>query len=308
MANGWQEIQDLQNQDATFTSDSTDTTLARKVKPLTFIRSEYAEAKGVTIDKTYAAGSGNVVQTGAPITIRVDLKNSSGKFLKNVIYLEQPDPIVHVGDSLTYTLTARGTTVQKTAKELMDGDFTYGIDGLFLAPDETVTLTYSGIANPVELGKIDVGVFEQDDAYGDIALNPNKVCGATYILWKSIATRTYAKTDKTFQSDAVPPVDPDKIQSISDEIKTYTDQIQVLNKELEKATAARRDAIMKEIQDIMAKIDKLSAQLKQGLPDMQEDADGNGIPDNQELPGDMSTILSEEGIQSLSNTVDDVVK
>lgn len=77
IANGWQEIQDLQNQDVTFTSEGIDTTLVQKAKPLTFIRSEYAEAKGVTIDKTYAAGSGNVVQTGAPITIRVDIKNTS---------------------------------------------------------------------------------------------------------------------------------------------------------------------------------------------------------------------------------------
>lgn len=190
----------------------------------------------------------------------------------------------------------------------MDGDFTHGIDGLFLAPNETVTLTYSGVANPVELGKIDVGVLEQDDVYGDMALNPNKVCGATYILWKSTAARAYSKTDKTFQSEATPPVDPSKIQSISDEIKKYTDQIQVLNKELESANALRRAIIMKEIQEIMAKIDQLSAKLKQGMPDMQEDADKNGIPDNQELPGDMATLLSEEGIQSLSNTIDDVVK
>jgi hypothetical protein len=41
---------------------------------------------------------------------------------------------------------------------------------------------------------------------------------------------------------------------------------------------------------------------------MYEDSDANGIPDNQEVPDNNASLLSEEGIQALSNTVDDVVK
>jgi hypothetical protein len=41
---------------------------------------------------------------------------------------------------------------------------------------------------------------------------------------------------------------------------------------------------------------------------MFDDADGNGIPDNQEVPGSDSSILSEAGIDALNGTIDNVVK
>jgi hypothetical protein len=96
IASGWQDISDLQNQDTTFTPTDSETIQKREAKPLTFIRSEYSPAKGITIEKTYVSGTGNIVETGVPITVQVNIKNTSGKALKNIIYLEQPDPIVYI--------------------------------------------------------------------------------------------------------------------------------------------------------------------------------------------------------------------
>jgi hypothetical protein len=58
----------------------------------------------------------------------------------------------------------------------------------------------------------------------------------------------------------------------------------------------------------MSEINRLTAELKEGMPNMFEDADGNGIPDSQEIPNGDASILSEEGINALGNSIDDVVK
>lgn len=112
IASGWQDIDTFQNQDTTFTPDATETVASRNTKPLTFIRSEYSPAKGIAIEKTYASGTGNIVETGVPITVTVEIKNTSGKTLSNVIYLEEPDPIVHLNDGLHYSFTNAGKTIE----------------------------------------------------------------------------------------------------------------------------------------------------------------------------------------------------
>jgi len=151
IASGYQDIMDLQNQDTSFTPPSDELLPAKNAKPLTFIRSEYSTAKGVLIEKVYSAGAGNVVETKAPINVTVTIKNISGKLIKDAVYLEEPDPIISLPEGLKYTMQANGKTTQGLARVLEDGEYTYGFDGLTLAPESPVTITYAGVANPVDI-------------------------------------------------------------------------------------------------------------------------------------------------------------
>lgn len=222
--------------------------------------------------------------------MKVQIKNTSGQYLHDAVYLEEPDPIISLPEGLKYTLEIAGKKTDAVAESLTDGDYSYAINNLSLAPGTTATITYTGLANPVDIGRINVGTLESDDAYGDIALNPSKICGATYILWKSTAKETYSKINKTFTSSATSPVNT----TDTDKLKEYTD-------ELATATEPRRTVLIGLIRD-------LSSKIQGSMPSMFEDSDGNGIPDSQEMPDGDASILSEQGMTSLSNSVDDVVK
>jgi hypothetical protein len=156
IATGWQDIEDAQNQDVNFTPNTDESILSRNAKPLTFIRSEYSTAKDIKIEKIYTSGTGNIVETGMPITVTVEIKNTSNKSLKDVVYLEEPDPIVHLDDGLHYSMMNGGKKTDGLARELLDGDYTYGIDNFSLAAGSTAVITYTGAANPVDIGRINV--------------------------------------------------------------------------------------------------------------------------------------------------------
>lgn len=71
-----------------------------------------------------------------------------------------------------------------------------------------MTIAYKGKANPVDLGKIMVGLFDPSDQYGDVALNPTRVCGAKFFMWMSTAARSYKKITKIFEDNSPSPLDP----------------------------------------------------------------------------------------------------
>lgn len=52
--------------------------------------------------------------------------------------------------------------------------------------------------NSISFGKFKVGILETDDAYGDVSMNANAICGEEEIMWKSIqpAPRSYEKIKK----------------------------------------------------------------------------------------------------------------
>ena len=146
----------------------------------------------------------------------------------------------------------------------------------------------------MDLGKIHVGMLESGDIYGDIALNPTRVCGASYLVWRANSPRIYKRYTKIFQDNSTAPVDTNTINKITE-----------LSSQMAEACKDPNSSICA---NLKAQIDSLSTQFKSTAGDMDQDSNNNGIPDNEEILGGSSLSLSPQNMQALSNQMDDIVK
>lgn len=105
----------------------------------------------------------------------------------------------------TSTNTARPSTLNPkniigsgSLKELTDGEFDYQFETYKIPAGESIIIQYGLTTNAVSVGKFHVGLLESDDAYGDVSMNANAICGDQEILWKTIppVPRTYTRTLK----------------------------------------------------------------------------------------------------------------
>lgn len=182
----------------------------------TFVRSPFAEGKGLKVEKTYkilSSSPRDTMQTGDKIRVEIALTNTSTKAFRDAVYLDSNDRKIFLEDqSGIYTMVRNGgAEEQHPLKYLTAGDFDYGFDFASIAPGETIKIQYLMTAIPAAFGVMGVGLLEKgeagDDIYGDISLSPNNICGGDLMMWRSVEPylRSYQKGSKTFVDNSVLP-------------------------------------------------------------------------------------------------------
>jgi len=203
-----------------------------------FIRSPFAEGKGLKVEKTYRLLSDagrDTIHTGDKIRVEIILTNNSPKAFQDAVYLDSNDRAIFQEEQEgIYTIIRKdGEEEQKPLRYLTQGDFDYGFDLATIAPMEVVQIRYIVTATPVAFGKMGVGLLEKgeagDDIYGDISLAPNNMCGGELMMWRSLesAVRTYEKGTKKFVDNSVLPEELAKNAIDEDEngIPDYIDEL-----------------------------------------------------------------------------------
>lgn len=143
------------------TDFSTLDTSARDFKR-TYIRSPYAEAKGLKVEKRYKDLNGGMLQSGDRIEITLDLTNTTPSSMSKGVYLDSNDEhIFRADEGSTYHITKTGTGVSLPMVPLQSGDYDNAFELGTLAAGQRVEIVYTVIAMPVAYGKIYVGLLEK---------------------------------------------------------------------------------------------------------------------------------------------------
>lgn len=182
----------------------------------TFIRSPFAEGKGLKVEKSYkiiTSQARDTMQMGDKIRVEIVLTNTTNKAFRDAVYLDSNDRKLFFPEQsgIYTTVSNSGTEQQHPLKYLTAGEFDYGFDFVTIAPGEVIRIQYLVTATPTAFGKMTVGLLEKgeagDDIYGDIGLSPNNICGGTMIMWRSIQLypRSYKKGTKLFVDNSILP-------------------------------------------------------------------------------------------------------
>jgi hypothetical protein len=105
-----------------FASGTTSGSPASSIDTITYIRSEYAPAKGITIERVYTT-SGSTLQSESPITVTIRIKNNSTGTLRNIEYLDAVSSIFSTADTKEYTIT-QGDQVSSGKLIFLNDEFT----------------------------------------------------------------------------------------------------------------------------------------------------------------------------------------
>ncbi len=134
----------------------------------TFIRSPFAEGKGLKVEKNYkimTSETRDTMQTGDKIRVEIVLTNTSNKTFRDAVYLDSNDRKIFLEDqSGVYTLVRNGgTEEQRPLKYLTNGEFDYGFDFTSIASGEVIRIQYLITATPTAFGKMAVGLLEKGE-------------------------------------------------------------------------------------------------------------------------------------------------
>ncbi len=186
------------------TSALTNTTITEQ---RTYLRSEFADAKNITIAKVYTDKNGGTLQAGDRIDVAITITNTSSSTLAGVSYLDSNEKnVFKLSENTGYTIADNNGSVSQSGSlnSLVDGTFDYQFDNLSIPAGSNRVIHYEMLANSLAFGQFHVGIFETDDSYGDVTLNGNAICGEQEIEWKSTAIRSYNRIEKAIvaQGDA----------------------------------------------------------------------------------------------------------
>ncbi len=70
-----------------------------------YVRSEYAPAYGLEIERNYKNNSSDVIHSGDKILSTITIKNTSSRIAKNVEYLDTIPKIFDASETMRYTIT-----------------------------------------------------------------------------------------------------------------------------------------------------------------------------------------------------------
>lgn len=188
----------------------------RALSDRVFVRSPFAEGKGLKVEKSYrimTSQSRDTMQTGDKIRAEIVLTNTSTRTMRDSVYLDSNDRNIFLAEQngIYTVMRNNGTEEQRAFKYLTEGDFDYGFDISDIAPGEVVRIRYLLTATPVAFGTMSVGLLEKgetgDDVYGDISLSPSNMCGGDLMMWRSTEPypRSYQKGTKQFVDNSVLP-------------------------------------------------------------------------------------------------------
>jgi hypothetical protein len=225
-----------------------------------FVRSQYATAYGLAIEKIYTNVTHPVLYPDDMIQARISIKNTTNTTIKNIEYLDTLPKVFSSEKTQKYTIKIGNTMVNKTFEPLSSSDYDMYFVGWDLAPGETMEILYDLVALPASYGEMIVGNLEKGttwaDAYGDVGFKTSTTCGASMLLWTSgPASRDYTRGTHEFWDTDLPDwladrlVDadkngtPDSIEnmSLADREKAY--------KDISIANTPASQSIMKAIQN-----------------------------------------------------------
>ncbi len=170
----------------------------------TFLKSDFAEYQNVRVTKTFRDANGDLLKSEDPVEITILLGNSGSTTLRNVAYLDSFDKeLFSPAETPSYSIGSPSFSKTGSLSVIETSSYDYLFEGFDLRPGETVTIKYSLLTNPVSFGKFFVGNIENDDAYGDVAMRANNICGEAMTVWKSAKPhpRSFEKVTRTFSSD-----------------------------------------------------------------------------------------------------------
>ncbi len=175
-----------------------------------YVRSEYALAYGLEIERKYTNTSSDVIHSGDKILATITIKNTSNKTAKSIEYLDTIPKIFDASETLRYTITASdGTKKEKNFQYLSTEEFDAFFNLWDLPSGATMTLTYDLKALPASYGTMIVDNLEKwlawDDPYWDVGFETSNTCGADIILWSSTAVRSYLRGTRSFWAADLPP-------------------------------------------------------------------------------------------------------
>ncbi|MBC7503535.1 VCBS repeat-containing protein [Candidatus Gracilibacteria bacterium] len=221
-------------------SDVGSNTISSKID--TYVRSQYASAYGLEIEKKYANLTHTTLYPNDRINTIIRIHNTSNKTMKNVEYLDTIPKIFSLESTRKYTIKKGGTSVSRDFENIGDNEYDAHFVVGDIAPGAIVEIGYELIALSASYGDMIVGDLERGttgaDIYGDVGFRTSTTCGAELLLWTSGPdAREYTRGTHNFGSISLPDgiasrltdADnnkiPDSIETMSrvDRLKAYAD-------------------------------------------------------------------------------------
>lgn len=284
----------------TWLTDTTSVNTEALEKVRTFVRSNYAEAYWIDIQKSYRDVNGNPLQSWDLIEVILKLKNNTNSTINDVIYDDSNKNFFKLDANSTYTIETNAWIFTKPINSKVDWEFNIAFKDFNIKPNETVTIKYKLSTPTVSFGKIKVWIFDNTDNYWDISLAPSNVCWEDNIAWLSTATRSYNKWTITFNdnSSLPPELEKNKVDADGNGIPDYIDEL---------------------IADAKSAWALSENYANDQLDTFNKDANGNYIPDNSDLPWsyvfefeDESNVnawwLSDSNIAAIDSGIDSIVQ
>ncbi|MCD5380636.1 VCBS repeat-containing protein, partial [Candidatus Gracilibacteria bacterium] len=267
-------------------SGSTTVQKVNHVDSTTFIKSEYARAAGIEVDKKFNDVNGANLQSGDLVDVTVVLKNTTETPKIGVAYV---DSVVSPFEMSEMKITIANKAIEREAP----AGYNLLVDGIDLAAGESITIKYTLRVLPITFGDIKLGLFEEgtagDDLYGDIIIKAdNQNCSQDVDIFKSLdALREYSEKEKT-----APKCDPEKLKLPGDLDKNNVDLDQ--------------NGVPDYIDAITDDLDKQKDFANDTFDEMQEDRDGDGIPDHEDDTPDFNANELGGVLGDYNESVDDM--
>jgi hypothetical protein len=126
-----------------------------------FIRSPFAEGKGLKVEKSYRLMTTEVrdtMKSTDKIRVEIILTNISTQPFSDAVYLDSNDRKIFLSDtSGIYTIAKNAEKeIERPLKYMTEGDFDYAFDFPTIAPGQSIKIQYLVSAIPVAFGNIQV--------------------------------------------------------------------------------------------------------------------------------------------------------
>ncbi len=232
------------------------------VDSTTFIKSEYAHAAWIEVDKKFNDVNGENLQSWDLVDVTVVLKNTTETPKTGVAYV---DSVVSPFEMSEMKITIANKAIERKAPAW----YSLLVDDIDLAAGESITIKYTLRVLPITFGDIKVWLFEEwtvgDDLYWDIIIKAdNQNCSQDVDIFKSLDTlREYSEKEKT-----APKCDPEKLKLPGDLDQNSVDLDQ--------------NGVPDYIDAITDDLDKQKDFANDTFDEMQEDRDWDWIPDHED--------------------------
>lgn len=155
----------------------------------TYVRSQYAPAYGLSIEKVNTNLSNSTLYPGDQVQAHITIKNNTTKTIKNIEYLDTLPKIFSIENTKKYSVRIWDTSIERQFETIPWGEYNMHFSWRDLAPGETMEIVYDMVALPATYGDMIVGDLEKwtvgADSYGDVWFKTSTTCGASMLVWSS---------------------------------------------------------------------------------------------------------------------------
>jgi hypothetical protein len=174
-----------------------------------YIRSEYAPAYGVEIEKKYKNITATTLHGWDRIRVEITIRNTTPATLKNIEYLDTLAKIFDLPTDAKYSITLAWASRDYPLTTISAEEYDFSLRGVDIPAGQTLIFSYELEALPTSYGNMIVDRLEGwlvgDDLYGDVGFETSNTCGADMILWSSTDTRRYVRGTRSFTQAELPP-------------------------------------------------------------------------------------------------------